>query len=94
MALRRLPLYRSLARPQLLLGAERELVLVTGMLAAMLVFAAQTVVALFLGAGLWFAGLYLLRRMAKSDPEMSRVYLRHIRYRPYYPAHSRPDRSR
>lgn len=92
MAVRRLPIYRSLVRPQLLLGAERELVLVTGMLAAILVFAAQTLLALIMGVFLWLAGLYLLRRMAKADPEMSRVYVRHIRYRAYYAARSRPTR--
>lgn len=93
MALRRVPLYRSLTRPQLLMGAERELVLVTGMLAAILVFAAQTLAAVCLGSAVWLVGLYLLRRMAKADPEMSRVYIRHIRYRPYYGARSRPDRK-
>jgi type IV secretion system protein VirB3 len=89
MPLRRLPIYRSLSRPQLLLGAERELVLVLGMLAAILVFAAQTLVAVLAGSALWLAGVCLLRRMAKADPFMSRVYLRHIRYRAYYPARSR-----
>lgn len=92
MALRRLPIHRSLIRPQLLLGAERELVLATGMVAAMLVFAIQTMVSIIMGAMIWALGLYLMRRMAKTDPELSRVYLRHIRYRPYYPAHSRPQR--
>jgi type IV secretion system protein VirB3 len=92
MPLRRLPIYRSLSRPQLLLGAERELVLVLGMLAAILVFAAQTLVAVLAGSALWLAGVCLLRRMAKADPFMSRVYLRHIRYRAYYPARSRATR--
>ena len=89
MALRRIAFYRSLARPQLLLGAERELVLVTAMLAAALVFAAQSLFAAIAGCTLWGGGLYVLRRMAQSDPAMSRIYLRHIRYRLYYPARAR-----
>jgi len=31
--------------------------------------------------------------MAKADPQMSRVYLRHIGYRAYYPPRSRPARG-
>lgn len=88
MPLRRLPIYRSLSRPQLLFGAERELVLVLGMLAAILIFAAQTLLAVISGSALWAVGVCLLRRMAKADPCLSRVYLRHIRYRSYYPARS------
>ncbi len=93
MALRKIPIYRSLTRPSLLIGAERELVLVTGMLAAMLIFAAQTVLGLSLGLLLWGIGVYLLRQMGKADPMMSRIYIRHVQYRAYYPAHSRPSRS-
>jgi len=29
-----------------------------------------------------------LRRLAKADPVMRHVYLRHIRYKPFYPAKS------
>jgi type IV secretory pathway TrbD component len=92
MDLRRLPIHRALHRPHLLLGAEREPVLYTLIVAFTLVFAALSWPALLVGAALWLVGLGVLRSLAKADPHMTRVYLRHIRYRPYYPARSTPFR--
>ncbi|MBO6036898.1 MAG: conjugal transfer protein TrbD, partial [Acetobacter sp.] len=45
-----------------------------------------------IGVFLWISCLYLLRLMAKSDPKMRQVYLRHIKYAAYYPARSTPFR--
>ena len=39
---------------------------------------------------MWTLVYQALRIMAKADPIMSVVYLRHIRYLPYYRAHSTP----
>lgn len=88
--LRRTPLPRALHRPNLVMGGERELVLSSGLLAGGLVVEAMNLVALAVGSAVWFGCVALLRWMAKSDPQMSRVYLRQLRYRAYYPARSRP----
>ena len=45
------------------------------------------------GIGLWFTSLYLLRLMAKADPQLRQVYLRHRRYRAFYPARSSAFKS-
>ena len=37
--------------------------------------------------------LFALRLMAKADPKLRHVYLRHRRYKPYYPARSTPFRE-
>lgn len=87
------PIRRSLIRPSLVLGGERTLVLSTLMLCAMLIFGVLTWSAFFLGILLWVIGLMALRRMAKADPQLSQVYLRHIRYRLSYDARSRPSRT-
>ena len=34
----------------------------------------------------WIASVFALRRMAKADPIMSRVWLRHIKQQEFYPA--------
>jgi len=65
----------------------------TGVLAFALVFAAQDWIATAFGTALWVIALYLFRLMAKADPLMRFVYLRHRRYRTYYPARSTPFRS-
>jgi type IV secretion system protein VirB3 len=84
---RRTPIHVSLTRPLLLGGAERELVLANGTIIAALLFgvgfhwASLTVAALLATAGHWG-----LRRAAGHDPQLSRIYLRHIRYQDFYSA--------
>ena len=92
MALRRLPMRRAGNRDNLFMGGDRELVMLSGLLAFALIVSAQEMRATILGLVLWFASLFLLRLMAKSDPKMRFVYLRHRRYKPYYSARSTPFR--
>jgi len=86
------PLHPSLTRPILLGGAERELVIIEG----------TTIVALSLGVGfhlltlllaaiLATVGHSLLTVAAKADPQMLRVYTRHVRYQSFYLALAHPE---
>jgi len=90
--LQRIPIYRALQRPHLLMGAERNLVLSAGALSGSLVFVGMTLMSIILGIGIWIVAIMIFQRMAKSDPHMSEVYQRHIKYRSYYPARSTPWR--
>jgi type IV secretion system protein VirB3 len=92
MAIRTVPIRRSGNRDNLFMGGDRELVMLTGLLAGALVFSAQDIKAFVVGVTLWLLSLYLFRVMAKADPKMRHVYLRQRRYRPYYPARSTPYR--
>lgn len=85
-------IHRALSRPNLLLGADRELVLLTGLAAAILIFVVLTWYAALLGIAIWIVVVGLLRMMAKADPMMRRVYARHITYRPHYRPTSTPWR--
>lgn len=75
------------------MGGDRELVMFAGLLAGALIFSAQALFATIFGVVLWFGALFALRLMAKSDPRLRHVYLRHRRYRAYYPARSTPFRD-
>ena len=88
-ASREMPFHQSANRPHLLLGGDRELVLVSGVLAAMLIFAVMTWWSMIAGLVLWLAAVAVLARMGKVDPLLRHVYIRHVRYRPFYPAKSR-----
>jgi type IV secretion system protein VirB3 len=90
MALRKIPVRRSLHRPSLLFGAERELALLTGLVTFVCVFVAMTPVVAIAGLVLWLVVIQLLRAMAKADPIMSKVYLRHIRYQSHYNPRATP----
>jgi type IV secretory pathway TrbD component len=84
---RRIPIHRSLSRPILLAGGERELVMVNAVIVAALVFGAGfTLPALLTAALFGVLGHLALVRMAKLDPQLRAVYARHIHYQDYYPA--------
>ena len=93
MALRAIPIRRAGNRDNLFMGGDRELVMFAGLLAFALIFSAQEVRASIFGIGLWFSALFACRLMAKSDPKMRAVYMRHRLYKDYYPARSTPFRD-
>jgi len=86
-------IHRALSRPSLLLGADRELVLMTGLAAVILIFVVLTWFSVLLGLLVWSGIVGILRMMAKADPMMRHVYLRHIRYQPQYRPTSTPWRK-
>lgn len=82
--LQRVRIHRALSRPNLLFGADRELVLVTGLATVILIFVVLTPISAIVGIAIWMVVIGLLRMMGKADPLMRKVYLRHIRYRSRY----------
>lgn len=93
MSLRKIPIRRAGNRHNLFMGGDRELVMFTGLVAAALIFSAQQLNATVFGIVLWFTSVYFFRLMAKADPQLRSVYLRHRKYRPYYAARSTPFRE-
>lgn len=88
--LRQIPIYRALSRPELILGCEREPILLAGLMTAILIFVASTLLSAVIGVALWFVCFALFRKMAKADPQMSKLYIKHIRYKAYYQPRSTP----
>ena len=88
--LKKIPVFTALNKPNLILGADRELMLFTGLFSAMLVFLSLTWQTFIMGITLWVVVSILLRMMAKNDPMMQKVYLKHIKYNSFYAAHSTP----
>ena len=66
--LRRTVIYRALHRPNLFLGGERELVLLTAVVCAGLPVSSLNLVAAAIGLGLWIFLIAILRMMGKADP--------------------------
>jgi type IV secretion system protein VirB3 len=93
MSLRHLSFHRVLHRPALLLGGEREPVLMTLIIAGGLALSGMNLVSFIVGGAVWFSAIAAFRWMAKADPQMTKVYVRQLKYRGYYPARSRPYRT-
>src|SRR5580700_4650373 len=81
-------IHQSANRPHLILGGDRELVLFAGLTAVCLAFTVATWWGVLIGIIFWLAAIAVLARMGKADPLLRHVYLRHIRYRAFYPAKS------
>ena len=90
--LQRNRIHRALSRPNLLMGADRELVLLTGLAAVILIFVVLTPYSALFGVLIWIVIVGALRMMAKADPLMRKVYARHTRYRHHYLPTSSPWR--
>ena len=88
--LRQVPIHRALNRPNLLMGGDRELVLVTILSTLFLIVLLASWYTVLIGIVVWFSSMWGLRWMAKSDPLMRAIYLRHIKYAQHYPAKSSP----
>jgi type IV secretory pathway TrbD component len=85
---REITIHQSANRPNQILGGDRELVLVSVLIAISLIFSLASLWGIALGIGFWVSSVAVFQRMGKADPMMRQVYLRHIRYRSFYPAKS------
>ncbi len=77
---------RSLIRYELTLGGESELIGVLAVFCGAVVFANMNLINGIIAGGLWFIGLFFLRRLAKIDPIFFKVYQNYLAYQKYYPA--------
>ena len=73
--------YSFCTRPVLLMGCERKLLILTGMLSVVVVFAMASILGLVISLVLFFLGLSSFRKLAKADPFMSDIFIRQLQYR-------------
>jgi len=82
------PIHQSAHRPAQIRGCDRVLILAALFAAFCLAFSLLTVWGFAVSAALWSGVVAVLRRMGKADPLLRQVYIRHLRYREWYPAKS------
>jgi type IV secretion system protein VirB3/type IV secretion system protein VirB4 len=80
------PIHRSLHRRALFLGADRELVLFSCLIAFLTALGGFSLVSAGCGFLFWLVALFWLRTWATNDPLMRDVFIRHVRQQDYYPA--------
>ena len=88
--LNRVEFYSALNKPNLIGGADRELILTNGLVACALLFTGLTLVTTLVAILLLTIVSYLLKMMAKADPLMRHVFLRQLKYQAKYKAKSTP----
>jgi type IV secretion system protein TrbD len=78
--------HRSLNRPNLMMGGERELVMLAGVVSVLLIFDLMTWWSIIIGV-VWFPiAVGVLAKLGKADPLMRKVATRSFSYQDYYPA--------
>jgi len=72
------------------MGGDRELMLFTILIAFTFIFTSLKPWIIAVSVAMTMLIMSLLRLMAKADPQMRMVYMRHLKYRAYYKANSTP----
>lgn len=86
------PVHRVLGRHNLLMGGERDLVLLSALVLGGVAFSSMNLPTAGVCVGLWLFAIWGFRQMAKHDPMLSRVYKRTLKYKGFYDHSSRPYR--
>lgn len=86
MEVRRALIHQSLHRQNLVLGAERELAMSSALIALLVGIGGVTVISGIAACVFWIAAIFVLRRMARADPLMSKVWMRHVKQQDLYSA--------
>lgn len=88
--LQRVEIYAALNKPNLIFGCDRELILMSGVIAFALIFSGMTLITTIIGIFLLVFSGFFLRLMAKSDPLMRFIFIRQLKYKKFYLARSTP----
>lgn len=89
-SLQRADIYSALNKPNLIFGADRELILMTGVVSFALFFTGLTMVTTLTAIVILMVNSFFLRLMAKSDPMMRHIFIRQVKYSRFYYAKSTP----
>lgn len=84
--IRHAPIHQSLHRHNLVMGAERELTMGSALIALLVGVGGMTIISGIAALVFWVIALFVLRRMARADPQMSKVWMRHIKQQDFYNA--------
>lgn len=84
------PIHSSLNRPLLVMGGERQLVLMLGVVAGVFIVSLAQLWAAIVGIVIWVGGQYFLSRAAAYDTQLSKVGPRHLKYKRQYLSSATP----
>ncbi len=87
----KIPLYKALTQPILIAGAERELTILIGFMAAIVWVAGKDFLSFVLALSIWFIGSAIAKAATKEENQRTKIFARHIKYKNYYPATEKID---
>jgi type IV secretion system protein VirB3 len=78
------PILQSLTRPILILGGERENIVLLACLSLSLCTAGRDVLSVVLAIVIWIIGSIASKLTAKTDPWATKIFLRSLAYQDFY----------
>lgn len=78
------PIHRSLHRPPLVLGGDREMVMFSALGAILVGLGGFSLLSALCGFLFWLISLHWLRKWGKADPLLCRVYFQNQKYKQKY----------
>ena len=70
----------------MLLGGERNLVLLAGLISVTIGISGFSITSALVGVGFWVGSIWALVKMGKTDPILFNIYRRYLKYKSYYAA--------
>ncbi|MDE2026995.1 MAG: VirB3 family type IV secretion system protein [Candidatus Omnitrophica bacterium] len=83
------PLFQSLTRPILMMGGERENIIICACISLMLAFSGRDFFAVGLAVIIWLSGLIASKIVARIDPWATKIFIKSLQYQDFYPARER-----
>ena len=83
------PLYQGMTRPILLLGGERENIIVLAAMALMLCAAGKDFPSCVMAVVVFVPGVLVSKIVAKVDPWATKIFIKSLQYRGFYAARER-----
>lgn len=83
-----IPIHQSLHRHNTVMGGERTLVMSSALICLLVGIGGLTIVSGISALIAWVFCIFVARRMYKADPQMTQVWMRHIKQNDYYDAKS------
>lgn len=84
------PVQHALLKPNLLMGAEKSLLMMIGSFLIIPLYTARSWVIPIIIIALWIVMLFTLRKLAKFDPQIGGIFQKYIGYRKYYSHDTNP----
>ena len=80
------PLFQSLTRPILMMGGERENIIICASISMMLAISGRDFLAVCLAIIVWVTGFIASKIVARIDPWATKIFIKSLQYQDFYPA--------
>jgi len=86
------PLHQALTETQTLGGVEREAAVIITLFSIYIFIAGKDFISILLAILFWAVGMGIFRKISQKDKQATKIFLRHLKYKEFYPAQEHTKR--